>query len=112
MEITSERDGQTLTAKAIGRVDGVNASEFEKTLRTAIQDEDTAVILDLAGITYLSSAGLRAILLTARSLSQRKAKFLLCSPSAPIREVFEISGFDKIIPVHDTHESALAAIAA
>ena len=111
MEITSERDGRTLTAIATGRVDGVNASEFEKTLRNTIDDEDTAVILDLAGITYLSSAGLRAILLTARSLSQRKAKFLLCSPTAPIREVFEISGFDKIIPVHDNHEAAVSALA-
>lgn len=110
MEITAEREGRTLTAKATGRVDGVNASEFEQTLRDTIQDDDTAVILDLAGITYLSSAGLRAILLTARSLSQRKAKFMLCSPSAPIREVFEISGFDKIIPVHDTRDAAVAAI--
>lgn len=110
MEITAEREGRTLTAKATGRVDGVNASEFEQTLRDAIADDDSAVILDLAGITYLSSAGLRAILLTARSLSQRKAKFLLCSPSAPIREVFEISGFDKIIPVHDSHADAVAAI--
>lgn len=110
MEIQAEREGRTLTAKATGRVDGVNASEFEQTLRDAIEEEDAAVILDLAGITYLSSAGLRAILLTARSLSQRKAKFLLCSPSAPIREVFEISGFDKIIPVHDSHAEAVAAI--
>ena len=110
MEIKAQREGRVLTAEATGRVDGVNASEFEQTLRDTIQDDDTAVILDLAGITYLSSAGLRAILLTARSLSQRKAKFMLCSPSAPIREVFEISGFDKIIPVHDTRDAAVAAI--
>ena len=112
MEINAERLDGTLIAKAEGRIDGVNASDFEQSLRGAIEDSDTAVIVDLAELSYISSAGLRAVLLTAKSLTQRAAKFALCSPSKPIREVFEISGFDKIIDIHDSRDAAIAAVKA
>ncbi len=110
MEINAERQGGTLIAKAAGRIDGVNASDFEQSLQRAIAEDDTAVIVDLAELSYISSAGLRAVLLTAKSLTQRAAKFALCSPSKPIREVFEISGFDKIIAIHDSRDDAIAAV--
>ena len=48
------------------------------------------------------------ILLVARALENRKVKFAICSLSEPIREVFEVSGFDKIISVHASQAEALA----
>ena len=110
MELDVERQGGTLIAKATGRIDGVNASDFEQSLSSAIDDSDNAVIVDLADLSYISSAGLRAVLLTAKALSRRSAKFALCAPSKPIREVFEISGFDKIIDIHDSREAALSSV--
>ncbi len=110
MNIEIERQDGTLIAKAEGRVDGGNAGDFERSLKDAIEAGDHAVIVDLAGLSYISSAGLRAILMTAKTLSQRDAEFALCSPSKPIKEVFEISGFDKIIAIHATRDAALAAI--
>ena len=50
------------------------------------------------------------ILLTAKTLQQRGAKLLICSLSEPIREVFKISGFDKIIPIHANKVQAQASI--
>ena len=111
MDIGVERQNGTLIAKADGRIDGVNASAFEQGLRKVIEDGDKAVIVDLAGLSYISSAGLRAILLIAKTLSGRSAKFGLCSLSPPIREVFEISGFDKIVDIHESRDEALAAVA-
>ena len=110
MDIQTERDGGTLIAKAEGRIDGVNARDFEEALKAAISDDDDNVVIDLEGLSYISSAGLRVILLVAKTLRKRNAKFMLCSLSDPIREVFEISGFDKIIPVHASREQALASI--
>ena len=49
-------------------------------------------------------------MLIAKTLGQRQAKLVVCSLSASIREVFEISGFDKIITVHGSREEALAAM--
>ncbi len=110
MEIKTERRDSTLIAKAAGRIDGINANDFESSLRHAIKDSDRAMVLDLAAISYISSAGLRAILITAKALSRRNAKFALSSPTEPIREVFEISGFDKIIAIHGSSTEALAAV--
>ena len=111
MEIQTERNSGTLIAKAEGRIDGVNARDFEEALKAAISADDSTVVMDLQGLSYISSAGLRVILLIAKTLRKRNAELMLCSLSDPIREVFEISGFDKIIPVHASREQALAAIA-
>jgi len=110
MDIKTERSNGALIAKAEGRIDGVNARDFEEAMKAAIGSDDNTVVIDLEGLSYISSAGLRVILLIAKTLRKRNADLVLCSLSAPIREVFEISGFDKIIPVHDSREQALAAI--
>ena len=109
MELETERQGDTLIAKTDGRVDGANAREFQSALEAAIDDNTSAVILDMERLSYISSAGLRVILLTAKSLQGRNAKFAVCSLSESIQEVFEISGFDKIISIHPSQAEALAA---
>ena len=109
MKIEMERQGDTLIAKTDGRVDGANAREFQAALEAAIDANERAVILDMENLSYISSAGLRVILLTAKALQGRNRKFAICSLSESIREVFEISGFDKIIPIHASEVEALAA---
>ena len=109
MGVETERLGDILIAKTDGRVDGANAREFQVALEAAIDPGERAVILDMEQLSYISSAGLRVILLTARALQDRNAKFAICSLSESIREVFEISGFDKIISVHASRAEALAS---
>lgn len=112
MGLNIERNDGILIAMAEGRVDGANAQEFQGALTDAIEPSDRAVVLDLGQITYISSAGLRVILLTARALRRQDAELAVCSLSASIREVFEISGFDKIIPVRDSRPDAIASFKA
>lgn len=109
MAVTINRQTGTLIAVALGRVDSTNANEFQEQLTEAFEGGERGVILDLGGLSYISSAGLRVILLLAKSLRSRKAKFAVCSPSEPIRELFEISGFAQIIPVHCTQGESIAA---
>ena len=108
MGIETERQGGTLIAKTDGRVDGTNAREFQTALEAAIDTNDRAVILNMEKLSYISSAGLR-ILLTAKVLQGRNTKFAVCSLSEAIQEVFEISGFDKIISIHASQAQAQAA---
>ncbi|MCE2392317.1 MAG: STAS domain-containing protein [Proteobacteria bacterium] len=110
MEISTDRQDGRLTARVKGRITSNNATEFAEELRAAIGDEDHAVILDLENLSYISSAGIRSILMIATNLSSRKTPFVICSPADPIREVFEISGFDKLIPLHVSHAEALSSI--
>ena len=101
MDIDITRESEKVTAAIAGRVDGSNAREFQDALMGAIQESDREVVLDFASLTYISSAGLRAILLTAKTLSKQSATLEVCALSPSIREVFETSGFDKIISVRD-----------
>ncbi|MCE2437275.1 MAG: STAS domain-containing protein [Pseudomonadales bacterium] len=111
MDLQINRDGTFVSADLGGRIDGTNAHEFAQTVREAIEDTDTCLLIDCKDLIYISSAGLRAILMTAKLLQDRKARFALSTLSSQIMEVFQISGFDKIVAVHGTREEAVAALA-
>ncbi len=111
MKVTTERQGGALSICVDGRIDGSNVVEFEEAVRAAIGDEDVVVIMDFGNLLYVSSAGLRAVLLTGKRLRGRKSELVLCSLSDPIRKVFEISGFDKLFAIHPTRGEALSSLA-
>lgn len=110
MAINAEREGSVLILRADGRIDGSNASDFLASVEKEFDNSDTGVILDFAGLTYISSAGLRIILLIAKDLRGRDVSFAVCSLSSSVAEIFTISGFDQIIDLHDNSATALAAI--
>lgn len=110
MEINTEQKGGVLVALTVDRVDGSNAREFQEALQAVIKDTGNAFLLDMEQLTYISSAGLRVILLIARTLQGKNTKFAVCSLSDSVREVFEISGFDKIVATHATQADAIAAL--
>ena len=110
MPIESRRDSGTLIIQTEERVDSANAQAFYQELDSAIESDDRAVVMDMERLAYISSAGLRVILQTARKLQQQNAKFAICSLSGTVREVFEISGFDRVIDIHSSQEDAIAAV--
>ena len=112
MEISAEREGGAVIARANGRIDSSNSREFHSGLDAVVSDDDSAVVLNFEDVSYISSAGMRVILLTAKSLQSSGTKFVLCSMEEPIREVFKISGFDKIIPILGSQSEALTAVSA
>ena len=110
MAIYAEREGDTLVIKADGRIDGANARAFQSDLEAAIEDTDRTVVLDFESLSYISSAGIRVILMTAKMLQRRDGVFALCALSDPIREIFQISGFDKIIPIHASVDEVISTL--
>ena len=111
LAVRGERSGGTLIAVVAGRVDGTNAGEFQNALETLLGEDVAAVVLDLEGLSYISSAGLRVLLVVARQLQKRAAQFGVCSLADSVAEIFKISGFGNFIPVHAARADALAAIA-
>ncbi len=109
MEISSEVKGRALIANIGERIDGSNALDFQNALTELISDNERDVILDFENLKYISSAGLRVILMTAKAVQRQNAQLMVCSLSESVREVFKISGFDRIIPVADSQEDAIAA---
>jgi len=110
MNLNAQTSNGTLVVAPEGRIDGVNALQFQQALNGEIDDSVSGVVIDMSDLSYISSAGLRAVLLISKSLQQREARLVLCELQAPIREVFQISGFDQIIDISEDREGAIAAI--
>ena len=109
MEIEEEEVGSLCVVSPIGRVDGLVAPDLEKRILRIVERGDCQLLLDCARMTYISSAGLRAVLAGARSCQQAGGKLTLCALQETCRTVFEISGFLTMIDCHDTRDAALDA---
>ena len=106
MEISTNREEKGVVISVKGRMDATTSPDLEKQLTEMIDQGDTDLIIDFAGLDYISSAGLRSILATAKKLKAKNGTFSLAALQDVVKEVFEISGFDAIIPIHDSVESA------
>ena len=109
MKVDALNQGNSLVLVTDGRVDGTNAVDFQDALEKAIEGNDQPVILDFESLSYISSAGLRAILVVAKALQRQNVQFAVCSLTDSVKEVFVISGFDRIIPIHDSQEAAMGS---
>lgn len=109
MQIRTETIDGTLIAYAAGRIDGSSALDFKRSMQAVLGDENT-VVVDCHKVTEVSSAGLSAFLLIARELQEQGVKFALCCLTPRVRDIFETTGFDKIIPVHATRAGALDSL--
>ncbi|MFH5925949.1 STAS domain-containing protein [Roseomonas xinghualingensis] len=107
MQIAEHREGATTVAALEGRLDTATAPTTEEKIISLL--DQGAVIVDMTGVRYVSSAGLRVLLKAAKQARTRNTGFSVCSLQPAVREVFEISGFDKIIPSYATRAEALAA---
>ena len=110
MNVETLKKGDSLILLTEGRVDGTNAVDFQNALESAIKGNEQPVILDFEQLSYISSAGLRAILVVAKALQRQNVEFAVCSLIDSVKEVFTISGFDRIIPIHDSQESAITSM--
>ena len=105
-----EIDGPALVLRARGRINVLTADVFEIDALRTVADTDYDVIVDASEVTYLSTAGLRVFLLLSQELKEDDRSLHICGLLPHIRSVFEIIGFDRVIPLHPDVGSALAAI--
>jgi len=94
-----------------GRIDGSNAAAAERELLAMLERSGPSVVIDLSGLDYLSSAGLRVLLVAAKTARASGGKAVLAGPRPAVAEVLRMSGFDKIMGIAANRESALTAIA-
>lgn len=85
--------------KPLGRIDGSNALTHEKELLALLVNDVISVTVDLSELDYVSSAGLRVLLVTAKAAKARGGKVVLSAPKPSILEVIKISGFDRILEI-------------
>ena len=109
MRVAEERDGDVLILLPIGRVDSTNAHLFEAFVMQRIGDGERHLVVDLSRLDFISSSGLRVLLLAAKALEADNQTFVLCAMKSHIREIFRINGFDRILQMEKSRASAIAA---
>ena len=104
--LSHQRDSDVLAVHVVGRIDGSNASDFLESIKSAVEDDDRVLLVELAGLSYISSAGLRSFLILAQECDQKGKVFRLCNLSSNVADVFRVSGFDKIIEIYSSVDEA------
>jgi anti-sigma B factor antagonist len=89
----------TATYALAGRLDGFTSATHETELKALLAGDTTSVIIDLSQLEYVSSAGLRVLLMTAKMAKAKGGAVVLSGPSAAVLDVLKISGFDKIFEI-------------
>ena len=109
MEIAEEKRGPVALLALQGKLDAGTANKLEQKLLATIDGGNTQLLLNCSGLDYVSSAGLRVLLMAAKKLKPVNGKILLSCLKPHIRDVFDIAGFTTIFPIHETDEQALRA---
>ena len=110
MEISISRSNEVVIVGVEGRLDSTTSSRLEDELLALIAKAEHRLILDCSRLVYISSAGLRAVLIAAKRLKNAGGMLVLCSLSAAVRKVFDLAGFSIIIPVRNSVTEALLEI--
>lgn len=105
-----DRQGVRLIALK-GRLDSANAGELEKGLGDLFSQPGEKAVVDMEKLDYISSAGLRVMLMLAKRARQTGGRLLLSALAPSVREVFEISGFLKILETSASTDDAIATMA-
>ena len=90
-----------------GRLDAATAPVADKTIKKIMKGDCLRMIFDLSTLDYLSSSGLKVILGAAKELRRKEGQIVLCSLSKFVKEIFEVSGLNSLIPITDTVESGI-----
>ncbi len=107
MEIDTRKENSVVVVSVKGRMDAVTTPEIENKLSQIIDGGEKKLLVDLKQLDYISSAGLRALLATAKRLKGEQGDIVFANLEGHVKEVFEISGFYSIFKVYDSTETAL-----
>ena len=111
MRITWKQKDRAAVARIEGRIDGANTAEFQRVLESGLSPTAQTLLMDFERVAFISSAGLRVVLMLGKQLRKRGADVAICSLPDSIREIFAITGFDRIVPIHGSEPQAIGALA-
>jgi anti-anti-sigma factor len=106
MEITNLKENGVLLIIPEGRIDMTTASDFQ-TKAMELSAGEQKVALDFSKVNYISSAGLRSVLVLAKEMNKKKGDLQIYSMNDSIRDIFDMAGFSSIIKIVKTKEEVI-----
>jgi anti-anti-sigma factor len=106
MEISEQNTDQCVIIGIEGRLDTMNYTVLEQKLMELFDHHKYNILVDCTRMNYISSSGLRILLIALKRITLMQGKFVLCGLKENIHEIFEISGFTSIFEIHQSVEEA------
>lgn len=113
MQVTAKRYADVLVVAAGGRIDYMNAEEFKSALLPHLANcraGGDKVILDLSRLEYISSAGLRVLMISAKEAHAAQGRLVAVSLQPVVREIFEISRFTLVFDIYGSPQDAMGEL--
>ena len=112
MQIKTRQIDNVLVFDMAGRLDHQTSGDTNAEMTRIINDSDNKMILlNLKGLEYISSAGLSVILLAAKLIQSSRGKIKICEAQGVVKEVMEISGFNKLLPMYESEKEGITSFA-
>jgi anti-sigma B factor antagonist len=109
MELTKRATDNALVVDMVGKLDTQTAGSAMDQLQEILSANDGNLLINLSGLDFVSSSGLRVILRAAKQVRSKGGNMKVCGARGVVKEVLEISGFDSLLDLHDEEGPALAA---
>jgi len=110
MDISEDKTDTVMTVGLKGRLDALSAKAVEERLLKLITAGETKMVIDLGEVGYISSIGLRVLLIAAKRLKAAKGQIAICAMQPPIKKVFDIAGFTALFKIFPTRAEAVQAL--
>jgi anti-anti-sigma factor len=111
LTMDESRSGNVCVVGPVGKIDSMNAEALMTRLQQLIADGGSVVLVDLSRVTYLTSAGFRALMVASHQARRKAARLALCGMSASVRELFELGDLLDAFTIYGPREEALAQLA-
>ncbi len=115
MELLPRRLGDVIVLGPAGRIDHLNAEDFRTSIEphlAACSAEGPALLFDLSGLEYISSAGLRVLMIAAKTAKPRGGRLAVAAAQPMVAEILDIARFNLVFPVHASLDEGLRALTA
>ncbi len=109
MEIRQSTDSDIVVLDLLGRLDELATPEVQHAFADLVNQDAARVVLNMAGVEYISSSGLRVLLMLFRALGKRRGALKLCGLTPFVAEVFEVSNFASVFDIYPTRDEAVRA---
>lgn len=103
----NERENGIVEIVLNGRLDITGSAEIETQFTFNVATKKTAVLVNMSGVTFIASIGMRLLLSNARSANKRGGKMVLYNPSDLVEDALKIAGIDQLIPIYHNEETAV-----
>jgi anti-anti-sigma factor len=107
MDITEELVGQVFVVALKGRLDGTTSKAVEERILKVIDEGQRTIVFDLQQLDYISSVGLRVLMLAAKRLKTVGGSIVVCALQPNVKQVFDIAGFSALFRIFDTRVQAV-----